>query len=50
MCIVPCAVAELGQKCLEAAPTLKYGPSHSYITVLSVQIIMIFQCYASKHL
>ena len=40
MCIVQFAIAELGQKCLEAAPTLKYGPSH----------IMIFQCYASKHL
>ena len=25
-CVVPFALAELGQKCLEAAPTLKYGP------------------------
>ena len=28
-------IAELGQKCLEAAPTLKYGPLKSCITVLS---------------
>ena len=41
MCVVPFAIAELGQKCLEAAPTF---------TVLSVWIIKIFQRYASKHL
>ena len=33
---VPFAITELGQKCLEAAPTLKYGPLNSCITVLSV--------------
>ena len=49
-CVVPFALAELGQKCLEAAPTLKYGPLNSSITVLSVWIIKIFQYYASKHL
>ena len=49
-CIIPFAKAELVQKCLEAAPTLKYGPLKSSITVLRVSIIKIFQCYASKHL
>ena len=49
-CVIPFAIAELVQKCLEAAPTLKYGPLKSSITVLSVWIIKIFQCYASKHL
>ena len=49
-CVVPFALAELGQKCLEAAPTLKYGPLNSSITVLSASIIKIFQYYASKHL
>ena len=50
MCIVPFTIAELGQKCLEAAPTLKYGPVNSCITVLSVWIMKIFQCYASGNL
>ena len=51
MCIVrPFTIAALGQKCLEAAPTLKYGPLNSSITVLSASIIKIFQYYASKHL
>ena len=50
MCVKPFAIAELVQKCLEAAPTLKYGPLKSSITVLRVSIIKIFQCYASKHL
>ena len=49
-CAVPFAIAELGPKCLEAAPTLKYGPLNSCITVLSVWVIKIFQCWASKHL
>ena len=35
------AIAELGQKCLEAAPTLKYDPLNSSITVLSVWIMKI---------
>ena len=48
--VVPFSIAELGQKCLEAAPTLKYGPLNSSITVLSASIIKIFQYYASKHL
>ena len=50
MCVVPFTIAELGQKCLEGAPTLKYGPVNFSITVLSVWIMKIFQCYASKHL
>ena len=33
-CVVP--IAELGQKCPEAATTLKYEPSNSCITVHSV--------------
>ena len=44
------AIAELGQKCFEVAPTLKYEPLNNCITVLSVWIMKIFQCYASKHL
>ena len=48
--VVPFALAKLGQKSLEAAPTLKYGPLNSTITVLSVWIIKIFQYHASKHL
>ena len=43
-------IAELGQKCFEVAPTLKYEPLNNCITVLSVWIMKIFQCYASKHL
>ena len=49
-CVVTFAIAKLGQKCLEAASTLKYGPFNSSITALSVWIITIFQCYASKYL
>ena len=49
-CVVPFWLAELGQKCLEVAPTLKYGPSNSSITVRNVSIIKMFQYYASKHL
>ena len=48
--VVPFAIAELGQKCLEAAPTLKYEPLNICITVLSVWILKMFQCCASKHL
>ena len=48
--VVPFALAKLGQKSLEAAPTLKYEPLNSTITVLSVWIIKIFQYHASKHL
>ena len=40
-CVVLFAIAELGQKCLEAAPTLKYDPLNSSITVLSVWIMKI---------
>ena len=47
ICVVPFAIVELGQKCLEAAPTRKYGPLNSCITVLSVLIIKIFQGCAS---
>ena len=39
-CVVP--IAELGQKCLEAASTLKYEPLNSCITVHSVWIMKIF--------
>ena len=35
-CVVPFAIAEFGQKCLEAASTLKYEPLNSCITVHSV--------------
>ena len=35
-CVVPFAIAELGQKCLEAVPTLKYEPFNSCITTLTV--------------
>ena len=35
-CVVPFVTAELGQKCLEAASTLKYEPLNSCITVHSV--------------
>ena len=35
MCGVPFAIAEFGQKCLEAASTLKYEPFNSCITVHS---------------
>ena len=40
--VVPFAIAELGQKCLEAASTLKYEPLNSWITVHSVWIMKIF--------
>ena len=43
-CVIPFAIAELVHKCHEAAPTLKYGPLKSSITVLSVWIIKILQC------
>ena len=36
MCVSPFAIAEFGQKCLEAASTLKYEPLNSCITVHSV--------------
>ena len=49
-CVAPVTIAKLGKKCLEAAPTLKYEPLNSYITVLSVGITKIFQYYVSKHL
>ena len=41
-CVVPFAIAEFGQKCLEAASTLKYEPLNSCITVHSVWIMKIF--------
>ena len=34
-CVSPFAIAEFGQKCLEAASTLKYDPLNSCITVHS---------------
>ena len=48
MYVVPFAITELGHKCLEPAATLKYEPLNSCITVLSIWIIKIFKCYASK--
>ena len=33
---VPFAIAELGQKCLEAAPILRFEPLNSCITVFNV--------------
>ena len=41
-CVVPFTIAELGQKCLEAASTLKYEPLNSCMTVHSVWIMTIF--------
>ena len=41
-CAVPFAIAVFGQKCLEAASTLKYEPLNSCITVHSVWIMKIF--------
>ena len=41
-CVVPFAIAEFSQKCLEAASTLKYEPLNSCITVHSVWIMKIF--------
>ena len=41
-CVVPFAIAEFGQKCLEAASTLKYEPLNSCITVHSIWIMKIF--------
>ena len=35
-CVVPYAIAEFGQKCLEVASTLKYEPLNSCITAHSV--------------
>ena len=35
-CVVPFVIAEFGQKCLEAASTLKYEPLNSCIIVQSV--------------
>ena len=49
-CVVSFAIAVFGQKCLEAASTLKYEPSNSCITELLVWIMKIFKCFASKHL
>ena len=46
-CVVSFAIAELSQKCLKAAPTLKYELFNSCINVLSVWIRKIFKCYAS---
>ena len=43
-------ITKLGHKCLEPAATLKYEPLNSCITVLSIWIMKIFKCYASKHL
>ena len=35
-CVVPFAIAKFGQKCREAASTLKYEPLNSCLTVHSV--------------
>ena len=35
MCVSPFAIVEFGQKCLEAASTLKYEPLNSCTTVHS---------------
>ena len=40
--VVPFAIAELGQRCLQAASTLKYEPLNSCITVHSFWIMKIF--------
>ena len=49
-CVVPFAIAELGHRCLEAAPVLKSESSSSRSILLNVLIINIFKRYASKHL
>ena len=41
ICVVPFAIAKLGQKCLEAASTIEYEPLNSCITVHSVWIMKI---------
>ena len=41
-CVVPFAMAEFGQRCLEAASTLKYEPLNSCITLHSVWVMKIF--------
>ena len=46
MCVVP--IAELGQKCLEAASVLKYEPLNSCITVHSIWIMKIFDVAVIK--
>ena len=35
-CVVPFAIAELGQRCLEATPILKFESINSCIIVLNV--------------
>ena len=44
-CVVPFAIAELGQMFWCSTHTIKYGPVYSCITVLSVWIMKIFQYY-----
>ena len=47
-CIVPFAIAELGQMSWSSTHTKKCGLVNRCITVLSVWIMKIFQCYASE--
>ena len=47
-CIVPFAIAELGQMSWSSTHTKKCGLVNRCITVLSDWIMKIFQCYASK--
>ena len=47
-CIVPFAIAELGQRSWSSTHTKKCRPVNRCITVLSIWIMKIFQCYASK--
>ena len=50
MCVVPFAITKLGQMSWSSTHTKKCGPVNRCITVLSIWIMKIFQCYASKHL
>ena len=47
-CVVPFAITELGQMSWSSTYTKKCGPVNRCITVLSIWIMKIFQCYVSK--
>ena len=47
-CVVPFAITELGQTSWSSTYTKKCGRVNRCITVLSIWIMKIFQCYVSK--
>ena len=47
-CVVPFAITKLGQMSWSSTYTKKCGPVNRCITVLSIWIMKIFQCYVSK--